>query len=526
MPFFILDTKGGHPVPGTQTSEHRQATEALQRVPRPSKSTQDPLNWPLARKNFVLGILCIHSLLAAVLNPILATNTFQLVAAFKVTFTKVAMLTGFNVLALAIAALFFSATCRVYGRRHTFLLGSVLMLAGCFWAAKADTYHSMLGARILQGIGIAPFEGLVQVVVADLYFTSQRGRAYACVAVSYLVGVTVTPIVTGKLDVELGRRAPFYILGGFVGFFTLVIFFFLEETAFVRDMSPDVEAAPRVGQAAPGKNETVVTSQDSMPVSETPGPSSDDFEVANIKTFAFARSSPFSGRYSNDSLIRLIVRPILLCAHPAVFWGVASAGLITAWTVMLATVMAAIFITLGPARLGFLYAAPLVAAVITLPLAGLASDSLVSWMTRRRGVYEPEYRIILMLPCTLAAVIGLYGFGHTVTSHQVVVPTVFFGFVISAVIFANVATASYVADAYAGLEVDCFIAFLLVKNLLAFVLTVRGVDWLFADGVERMFTICGSAQIGVCALSLPMFVLGKRIRKWTKESAFWQKVFL
>lgn len=379
------------------------------------------------------------------------------------------------------------------------------MVAGSFWAAGANTYGSLVGARVLQGIGIAPFEGLIQQVVSDLYFVSQRGRAFAVVAVAYLGGNMITPIITGKLTENLGRRAPFYLIGGFTLFFTIVIFFFFEETAYNRvepESSSEQEKQPRI------------TTQAIEPIN-------------NVKTFARARLSPFSGRYSNDSLLALILRPIALIAHPAVFWGCATQGLIIAWTVMLATVVAAIFAStpyfFPPSKIGYLYTAPLIGSLIALPTAGLSSDYLVKFLTNRKKVYEPEYRIIMVIPFTLLSAIGLFGFGYSIDMPPVV-PAVFFGFVIAGVIFAIVAVSSYFADAYAAISIDCFISFLLVKNLLAFALTVCGYNWLNRDGVRKMFLICGCTEMGVCALSIPMYIFGKVVRQWTARSAFWQRL--
>lgn len=526
MPLGIIEPSSAGHVPGTQTFQNRMALQTLQRLPLPSKSPNDPLNWPDARKNVILAILCATSIPAASLNPILATNTFQLVSAFHTTFTKIAMLTGYNVLALAVASLFFSATCRVWGRRHTFLFGVVLMVIGCFWAATADSYNSMLGARIIQGIGIAPFEGLIQVVVADMYFVAQRGRAYGVVAFSYLAGVTITPIITGKLTENAGRRVPFWILGGVFLFFTFVLFLFLEETAFDRT-SLDCDAE--------GHGVTEFSSTERRGDPEKPESQFSTLDVrlegpllSHIGTFSLARLSPFSGRYSEHSLLKLIVRPIILLLHPVIFWGGATTGLVTAWTVMLATVVAALFATYPhfyhPSKIGYLYAGPLIGAFIALPVAGLSSDYLVKVLTRKYQVYEAEYRILLIIPFAITAAIGLFGFGYTVDLNPAI-PSMFFGFVIAAVILANVASGTYVADAYQDLSVDCFISFLVVKNTLAFGLTVAGLDWLNRVGVEKMFLICGCTQLGVCVLAIPMYLFGKVIRKWSADSSFWRKVF-
>jgi MFS family permease len=66
-------------------------------------------------------------------------------------------------------------TARVWGKRHLFLLGHVLMIASCIWAGASGTNHkSLLWARVFQGVALAPFEGLVNACVGDLYFVHVR----------------------------------------------------------------------------------------------------------------------------------------------------------------------------------------------------------------------------------------------------------------------------------------------------------------------------------------------------------------
>jgi len=58
---------------------------------------------------------------------------------------------------------------RVWGKRHIFLFASVLLPVSCIWAGYAKTYKSLIGARVLQGIAVCPFEALLAATVGDLY---------------------------------------------------------------------------------------------------------------------------------------------------------------------------------------------------------------------------------------------------------------------------------------------------------------------------------------------------------------------
>jgi hypothetical protein len=53
----------------------------------------------------------------------------------QVNFTQVAALTGYFLLGVGCSAWLTSATARVYGKRHTYVFGSLLLVAGSIWGA-------------------------------------------------------------------------------------------------------------------------------------------------------------------------------------------------------------------------------------------------------------------------------------------------------------------------------------------------------------------------------------------------------
>jgi MFS family permease len=115
--------------------------------------------------------LSIVSVFATALGPILAANTLTLSLHYELPFTEVALLTGYFLLGVGVAGIFFVPSARIYGKRHLFILGTVLLCVSSAWAgASAGSYRSLLWARIIQGVGTAPFEALVNATVGDMYF--------------------------------------------------------------------------------------------------------------------------------------------------------------------------------------------------------------------------------------------------------------------------------------------------------------------------------------------------------------------
>lgn len=101
----------------------------------------------------------------------MAANTVTIAEYEGITFEAAALLTGYHLCGVGVAGILIVPTARVWGKRHLFLLGHVLMIVSCIWAGASGTNkNSLLWARIFQGVALAPFEALVNACVGDLYF--------------------------------------------------------------------------------------------------------------------------------------------------------------------------------------------------------------------------------------------------------------------------------------------------------------------------------------------------------------------
>jgi MFS family permease len=140
-------------------------------IPQPSDDPNDPLNWPLWRRDLITFILSLTAIFATALGPILAANTLTLSLWFGLNFTYIALLTGYFLLGVGVAGFIFVPSGRIWGKRHLFILGTCILIASSAWGGSVGrNYTSMLWARIFQGVGTAPFEALVNAAVGDLYF--------------------------------------------------------------------------------------------------------------------------------------------------------------------------------------------------------------------------------------------------------------------------------------------------------------------------------------------------------------------
>lgn len=433
------------------------------------------------------------AIFATSLGSILAANTMVMTALFTTTFTNVALMTGYFLLGVGAAAVFFVPSARVWGKRHAFIIGLVILIFSSAWGAAARNkvtgegyYDSFVAARAIQGVGCAPYETLVNAAVSDLYFVHQRGLRMAFTNLAVFGGAFFTPIVVGRITNSIGWWWTFNLVAIFCAVCLPAVVLFCPEMAYRRDaaLNTDLTAGPQTvgeaGDSVPRGFSSSTEMQPSEGAEKTPNAAAGEPEprlaeagnstpphaaesgsatptVPPKKTFLQSLAL-FDGRKTDDSYWRLLLRPFALALHPAFLWACLVQGTVIGWTVFIGAILASIF-TAPPyywneVRNGYAYTGPFVGALIGFLLAGALADPSVKFLTRRNnGVYEPEFRILMMVPMTIIGCAGLYGFG--ITASQIIsgkyhwsVPIVFFGLEVVSMVIGTVSSSLYIVDAY------------------------------------------------------------------------------
>ncbi|KAG5290186.1 MFS transporter [Histoplasma ohiense] len=541
-------------------------------VPQPSNDPNDPLNWPLWKRDAILAILSFVSLLCATTSPLLAANTATLAFHYEVSFTDAALLTGYHLCGVGVAGLLFVPSARVWGKRHLYILGCVVMIISSAWGgASSGSYGSLLAARVFQGVGLAPFEALVNASVGDLFFVHERGKRMALSNVALFGGSFLTPVIVGKLTASMGWEWTFNFLAIFSGVCLPLVIFCVPETAFRRaaHLNTDIEGEYGRGDGfhnpanttttQPLESETENKSSSSQKSREeeakkeaaevetnvedrndhggTEGATHDTHDTHDIippKATYWQTLKLFNGRKTDESYWKLFLRPLPLFLHPGILWACLTQGVLIGWTVFIGVVLAVIFsvppLWFSEVQVGYLYTGAFIGSIAGLFLSGLLSDYTAKLLIKlNRGIYEPEFRIVLVLFQLIFSAMGLYGFGITtenVGRFGYVVPDVFFGFVIVGMVMGAVASALYVVDAHRQIAVEAFTCLLVFKNMFSFLLTYFAYDWLVLSKPKHVFTTIASIQVGVCLLSIPMYIFGKRNRSYFHRNDILKKLNL
>lgn len=90
------------------------------------------------------------------------------------------------------------------------------------------------------------------------------------------------------------------------------------------------------------------------------------------------------------------------------------------------------------------------------------------------NVFEPEFRIVLVVLQLIGSAIGLIPFGYSVDQGwSYYVSILLFGFVTFALIMGATATGTYIVDAHLDIAVEAFLCITLFKNFVSFGMTLQ-----------------------------------------------------
>ncbi|KAH8731490.1 MFS transporter-like protein [Phaeosphaeriaceae sp. PMI808] len=520
-------------------------TNTILLVPQPSDDVNDPLNWPIWKRDVIIFVLSLAAVLASTLSPILAANTVSLAIYFGRNLTDMALLTGYHLLAVGLAGFLFVPSARIWGKRHVYLLGMMIVIVSCAWGgATGNNYKSFLWARIFQGIGLAPFEALVNASVGDLYHVHQRGTRMALSNFCVFGGSFFTPVLVGVIANNIGYQWSFYFVAIFTAALFPLVVIFVPETAYKRDAKFDIDTMGNLvamdGSELTNLNNTnkpVVDGSQSLlpsdaqsdqPVADTSSDNKPSNITGQTQHVGFMRRlAPFNGRKTDERYLHLLLRPFALFLHPGILWACLIQGTLIGFTVLIGIVLAAIMLGpplwFGEVKTGYMYTGAFIGALLGFALTGAISDWSARALTRANGgVYEPEFRLVLVIPQLILGGAGIIGFGYTSADalrYGWIWPDFFFALVVMGMVCGAVASALYIVDAHRDMAIEAFTCLLVFKNIFAFALTFKGFDWIVeagrkGGGVKEVFVTVGCVQVGICALSIPMYIFGKRNRSY------------
>lgn len=319
------------------------------------------------------------------------------------------------------------------------------------------------------------------------------------------------PVLGGYISMRYGWRTQFVIIAAFLGPLCLLVFLFVPEHVFLRAAVLDTDTAKSSLLSA--------AADDCLADADAAAAADTDTDAAEQPHTFVQQLRLYNGRFSAEPLARNLLAPFVLFTYPATLWAFLFQGTFITWGIGVSIVLAQIFTAppflFSPEQLGYMYAAPFVGALLSYAVAGVFSDQLAKAMARRNdNIFEPEFRIALVVPVAVVALPGIFAFGAAAQIPHVhwIVPSVCYGLLTFGVVMSCTATYAYMLDAHRALSVESMVSLLLLKNCWAFGSTFFLNDWLSARGPREIFFIIGGIQAAVCVASVPMYVFGKILR--------------
>ncbi|KEQ66664.1 MFS general substrate transporter [Aureobasidium melanogenum CBS 110374] len=240
---------------------------------------------------------------------------------------------------------------------------------------------------------------------------------------------------------------------------------------------------------------------------------------------------PYAGRLSQDRWFKVALRPFILFAYPAILWSSLVYALSVGWLIVLSESVSVIYENRATyhftsLQVGLVYISPFIGGILGTAVAGRFSDVIVRWMSRKNdGVYEPEFRLLMAIPVTISTVIGLMGYGWSVSERDAwIVPTVFFGIISFGCCVGSTTAITFAVDSYRQYAGEALVTLNFSKNIFhGLVFSLFFNHWLQSDGPKRVFLALGGIQLGCLIFTIPMYIYGKRARMWTVRKNLMEK---
>ena len=203
-------------------------------VPQPSDHKEDPLNWPLWLKYWIVLLVSAFTLIAqlcaALLNPAFVTMAKDL----HVTVEQASYTTTVFILFSGIFPLLLTPFANVYGRRVLYLIFTVVTIVGLIGSASSPSWGGVMAGRVFSGIGSSVSLGIGAATICDLFVQGERGLPMGIYAWALTNGPHVAPIAGGYIAARYGWRWCIWTPAIILGALLILALFAFPETLFSR----------------------------------------------------------------------------------------------------------------------------------------------------------------------------------------------------------------------------------------------------------------------------------------------------
>ncbi|KAL4755708.1 MFS transporter [Aspergillus foveolatus] len=494
---------------------HDKGTNQIILIPTPSEDPDDPLNWPTIQKYYLAGLVCVGVFLVnfVAAGPAVALEqiTKDLVgpgespSEFMASISTVAYTQTVFSLMIGVGNLIWVPLAIKYGKRPVYIAAFLLMVGSNIWGRCANAFGSELASRIVYGFAGAAPEIVATLILTDLFFLHQRGAVMVLYTCALTGGVGAGIVISGLITVNHGWRMIYWVCQALISTCAVLVLFTLPETGWRRQTAAATDLNGAEDKTQGAHMEVAVYAG---------GPSGPSHQ----KRRRFRGSlGPFSTTYTQESLLTLIIRPIVALSLPAVLW----ASLVNSVTIGMVILISTNFSTAFRETYGFqtwqsglTYVSSIVGSLIAILSGGKITDSLAhSLTTRNNGIRTPEMRLPIMIIPLISGPLGcmLYGVGIEKSFHWIC-PVIEIGLVSFTTVQSNNVSLVYILDSYRPISGEVVVMQTVFRAAFGFLLNFYANPWIQQQGYTAVFGILAGISAGVFLFAVPLYVYGDQLR--------------
>jgi len=341
------------------------------------------------------------------------------------------------------------------------------------------------------------------------------------------VGVGGGGIISGYIIQDLGWNWTYGICAILYGVLGVILFLWCPETAYRRDalLNTDLGNDDRAEHLA----EKRISLEEKRGHVESIERVETNITFSEEKHMNLRSLRVFNGRQCDDAFWKVLTRPLMMLVFPQVLFSFFAYGLTTSWLVVVGGVLAQLF-TAPPynfsvSGVGLVSVSALIGSIIGAFITGPLADWVVKFMSRRnKGIYEPEFRLVIIVVTLTLGGMSFFGFGWSLQVQDPWIgPVIFYGLQYFSVGFMSIAVYGYLTDCHRDKAPEAFAAINL-RNIYSFGMNYFISSWISTQGPKEVFCIVGGIHVFICLCAIPMYIFGKRCRSWTSRVGLFQTV--
>ncbi|CAG8897623.1 unnamed protein product [Penicillium egyptiacum] len=506
-----------------QDSSHAGQQDVLL-IPQPSKFPADPLNWRKLKKWWSLFLISFYACVFSFGENNSGASWTMISADTGVSLTNMNGASALNYLLLGFFNIIWIPSAMKFGRKIIYILSLVILCGGSVWGGfytGTAQYYIML---VIQGIGTAAYQALIQLTIFDMFFAHERGRMVSIYIFFQQLGSILGLILGGYISDGIGWRWSSPIVAIACGVLILLFIFTFDDTMFPRyrfnnplHIGLSVPGAPTDDQGKPEKPEKHPRAE--TPVSTTESCSSGE----EILTRTFRQKIALVHYFSDDQTtwLQYFRRPFYLFTFPnIVLAGIQFAFGCTAGIVSFNTISE--IMTVAPynwsaGSTGLIFLAALVGNFLGMSVGFLADRIVLILSRRNKGYKEPEMRIWAYIFPFIFGAVGYFTYGWAATSgeHWMAIAVALCCLIAQQVSMTSLAT-TYAMECFDGISGELVVVLAICSSLINFAISFSVQPFIETTNYGWAFTCFGILVVLSTLIGVPMMIWGKSWRRKCK----------